>query len=103
MAGDGENTTDRSVTGIIHAFRASLQEFRNYRERKRKVKKNTERTQQKRLKSKDNVSNADELLLSRSLRQGAIDVQQEYDRHYRTYGDRYAVGDGQYKQIYLMK
>ena len=88
------NTTDRSVTGIIAAFRASLQEFRNYRERKRKVKKSTAHTNHKRLKSKEEDSNGDELLLSHSLRQGAIDVQREYDRHYRQYGDRYAVGDG---------
>jgi hypothetical protein len=95
MAAD-ENTTDRSVTGIIDAFRASLQHFRNYRERKRKARKSGERsTQQKRLKNNQDDSNVDELLLSRSLRQGAIDVQREYDRHYRTYGDRYAVGDGQ--------
>ena len=92
---DTENTTDRSVTGIIHAFLASLQEFKNYRERKRKVKKSGDRTHHKRLKSKGDDSSGDELLLSNSLRQGAVDVQREYDRHYRRYGDRYAVGDGQ--------
>lgn len=91
---ESSNTTDRSVTGIIAAFRASLQEFRNYRERKRKVKKSTGHVHHKRIKSKEEDSSGDELLLSNSLRQGAVEVQREYDRHYRVYGDRYAVGDG---------
>jgi hypothetical protein len=83
------DTTDRSVSGIIAAFRASLQEFKSYRERKRKVKKI------KAAKGKEDATSGDELKLSHSLRQGAVDVQREYDRHFRAYGDGYAVGDGE--------
>jgi hypothetical protein len=92
------DTTDRSVTGIIAAFRTSLQEFKNYRERKRKLKKDSNHGRYKALKDKGNIAGGDELKLSSSLRQGAVDVQREYDRHFRAYGDRYAVGDGQWHQ-----
>lgn len=87
------NTTDRLYSGIIDRFRASLQELRTYRERRKQVKK---ATAHKKLKSNEGEIARDELLLSKSLRQGAIDVQQEYERHYRRHGDGYARGDGQY-------
>jgi hypothetical protein len=106
LLGDRENwvnimeTTDRSVFGIISVFRESLQEFKNYKERKRKLQKDSNHGRYKVLKGKDESSSGNELKLSNSLRQGALDVQREYDRHFRTLGDRYAVGDGEYQVCY---
>ncbi|KIW00388.1 uncharacterized protein PV09_08097 [Verruconis gallopava] len=86
------DTTDRGVSEIIHAFRESLKEFKKFREQK-KAKKVEGRLKQKAPKAKREEANGDELRLSRSLVQGAVDVQSEYDRHYRAFGDRFALGD----------
>lgn len=76
-------TTDSSVLSIISAFTKSLDIFKDLREKRRKRKQ--------RRKSPEN--SGDELRLSKSLRQGPVDVQREYERHYRSNGDRYAIGD----------
>ena len=78
-------TTDSSVLSIVSAFTRCLDNFKNLREKKRKKRK------QHRTSSRDN--SGDELRLSKSLRQGPVDVQREYERHYRSNGDRYAIGD----------
>jgi hypothetical protein len=80
-------TTDSSVLSIISAFTRSLDIFKNLRERRKKRKhgKNS------RLSDADHSS--DELRLSKSLRQGPVEIQKEYERHYRSNGDRYAIGD----------
>lgn len=88
------DTTDRSVSGIIAAFRTSLDEFKSYRERRRKVKKSTgQKNKALGKKEEEVVRSGDESKLSHSLRQGAVDVQREYEKNFRVLGDQYAVGD----------
>ncbi|KAF2429545.1 hypothetical protein EJ08DRAFT_698261 [Tothia fuscella] len=79
-------TTDSSVLHIVSAFTRSLDIFKNLRERRREKKSS-------KIGRSHGEHSGDELRLSKSLRQGPVDIQQEYEKHYKTVGDRYAIGD----------
>lgn len=79
-------TTDSSVSSLIITFTRSLDYFKNLREQRRKKKTI-------KVSKKKEALRGDELKLSMSLRQGPVEIQREYERNYRTNGDRYAVGD----------
>jgi hypothetical protein len=81
-----EMATTDSVLHIVQAFTRSLDILRERRRKKKSVKIN-------RSKAADDSGNGDELRLSKSLRQGPVDIQREYERHYKDKGDRYAIGD----------
>lgn len=83
------STTTDSVYNIISAFTDSLDRLRNLREKRRKKKG----TKLHRTKAQGGEHNGSELRLSRSLRESPVDIQKEYERHYRSNGDRYAIGD----------
>lgn len=79
-------TTD-SVLHIVQAFTRSLDILRERRRKKKSAKIS-------RGKAGLGDSSGDELRLSKSLRQGPVDIQREYERHYKDKGDSYAIGDG---------
>ena len=82
-------TTNSCVVSLIDAFASGLEVFKKVRERRRGTRKTRRGRAQTALQEKS----GDELRLSRSLRKGPVDIQNEYERHYRVKGERYAVGD----------
>jgi hypothetical protein len=80
-------TTDSSVLSIVSAFTRSLDIFKSLRERRKK------RKQGKTSRAPGVDHSSDEFRLSKSLRQGPVEIQKEYERQYRRIGDPYAIGD----------
>lgn len=81
--------TDSCVVSLIAAFTSGLDVFKKLRERKREKKSKKARAQTLALQGKS----GEELVLSKSLRRGSADIHGEYEKHYRGYGERFAVGD----------
>lgn len=81
--------TDSCVGSLISAFTSGLDVFKKLRERKREKKSKKARAQTPALQEKS----GEELRLSKSLRRGTADIQGEYEKHYRGYGEQFAVGD----------
>jgi len=82
-------TTDSCVVSLIAAFSSGLDVFKKLRERRRDKRK----TRRSRTRKAPQEKSGDELQLSKSLRRGPVDIQNEYERHYRAKGERFAVGD----------
>jgi len=82
--------TDSCVVSLVAAFTSALDVFKKLRERRREKKTKSRHTKaQKALQEKS----GEELRLSKSLRRGPVDIQNEYERHYQAKGERFAVGD----------
>lgn len=82
-------TTNSYIISLIAAFNDGLDVFKKLRKRRRGKRKARRAKTQTALQEKG----GDELRLSRSLRKGPVDIQNEYERHYRAKGERFAVGD----------
>lgn len=81
--------TDSCVGSLVAAFTSGLDVFKKLRERKREKKNKRAKAQTPALQEKS----GEELRLSKSLRKGSADIHGEYKKHYRGYGERFAVGD----------
>jgi len=81
--------TDSCVFSLVTAFTSGLDVFKKFRGRKHKKK--SKRAQAHAAASSEKTG--EELRLSKSLRRGTADIQGEYEKHYRGYGERFAVGD----------
>lgn len=84
--------TDNCVSSLVAAFTSGLDVFKKARERKREKKSKHTRAQTPALQEKS----GEELILSKSLRRGGADIRGEYEKHYRGYGERFAVGDREF-------
>jgi len=82
-------TTDSCVVSLIAAFSSGLEVFKKLRERRRGKRKPKRARAQTTLQEKS----GDELRLSKSLRKGPVDIHNEYEKHYRNKGERFAIGD----------
>jgi len=81
--------TDSCVFSLIDAFTSGLDVFRKFRGRKHEKKSKRARV----LGVVSREKTGEELRLSKSLRRGTSDIQGEYEKHYKGYGERFAAGD----------